>query len=474
MPRASEPPIVSDVAAFIRRRGLMPPGARVAAAVSGGSDSVALFKLLLALEPVLDITVAGLIHVNHQLRGLDAEADEQFCRTLAAVEGKPVHVERVEVRRTSSAGQRQSPEDAAREARYAALDRGAAQLGAELVALGHTEDDQAETVLFRLLRGAGPDGLAGIPDRRGRYVRPLLETRRSTLRAWLTARGQPWVEDATNADRSVPRNAIRHDVLPAASRIMPRASSVLARHAAIARDDAEWVASVVNPVVARLVHQESGRVLVDAALLAEPVAVQRRAALAALRLSGARHPGFDEVEAVRALLGSQDGARDLPGGLRANRTGPGVVLILRGVGTVLLPDYRYMLRVPGEVEVPEASALVAAAPKLTLGVGGAASIEIDVDGASLGDALVVRNWRPGDLIRPAGLGGRKKLQDVFVDAKVPRPERRRLPLLADSEGRVLWVPGLALDERLRVTSGTKAVVVLRLTRKQAQPVGGPE
>ena len=104
-------------------------------------------------------------------------------------------------------------------------------------------------------------------------------------------------------------------------------------------------------------------------------------------------------------------------------------------------------------------------PKVAGGSGFAAPCEVDVDGASLGGALVVRNWQPGDLIRPAGLGGRKKLQDVFVDAKVPRPERRQLPLLADTEGRVLWVPGLAIDERLRVTSGTKAVVVLRLTRK---------
>src|SRR3954469_20796806 len=185
MPREPESPIVSAVAAFVRRRGLLPPGARVAAAVSGGSDSVALLRALLALEPWLGVTCVGVIHVNHQLRGADAEADERFCRTLAQAQERPVHVERVDVRRTSSDGRRQSPEEAARHARYAALDRGASALGADRVALGHTEDDQAETVLFRLLRGAGPDGLAGIPDRRGRYVRPLLETRRSDLREWL-------------------------------------------------------------------------------------------------------------------------------------------------------------------------------------------------------------------------------------------------------------------------------------------------
>jgi tRNA(Ile)-lysidine synthase len=446
----------------------------VAAAVSGGSDSVALFRILLGLEAPLEYSMVGLIHVNHQLRGADAEADEAFCRRLAASHGRPIHVERVDVRREGEDGRRRSPEEAAREARYAALERGAAALGADLVALGHTEDDQAETVVLRLLRGAGPDGLGGIPDRRGPFVRPLLETNRAALRTWLQEIGQGWVEDASNANRSIPRNAVRHEVLPAMALVAPETASILARHAAIAREEAEWLGALVNPVVARLVHPVDDGVLVDAAVLEEPVAVQRRVLLTALRHAGARQPGFDDVEGVRLLTLSRGGRRELPGGLCANRIPAGVVLLHRGVGTVPAEDYRYMLRVPGRVEVPEASALLEVVPKREPGGATASGIEIDVDAAPLGDGVAVRNWRPGDLIRPAGLGGRKKLQDVFVDAKVPRPERHRLPLLVDAQDRVLWVPGLVLDERLRVTSGTKAVVVLRLTRHQAEPVGGPE
>jgi tRNA(Ile)-lysidine synthase len=258
------------------------------------------------------------------------------------------------------------------------------------------------------------------------------------------------------------------------SLVAPDAAPTLARHAAIAREEAEWLGALVNPVVARLVHPVDDGVLVDAAILKEPVAVQRRVLLSALRQAGTRQPGFDDVEGVRVLAGARAGSRELPGGLCANRIPAGVVLIHRGVGTVPAEDYRYMLKVPGRVAVPEASAWLEAVPKREAGAATPSGIEIDVDAAPLADGVSVRNWRPGDLIRPVGLGGRKKLQDVFVDAKVPRPERHRLPLLVDARDRVLWVPGLVLDERLRVTSGTKAVVVLRLTRNQAQPVGGPE
>jgi tRNA(Ile)-lysidine synthase len=461
----------------------------VAVAVSGGSDSVALFRILLELESTLEFAVAGVIHVNHQLRGVEADRDEQFCRTLARSHGRAVHVERVAVVRAGEDGRRRSPEDAARHARYAALERGATALAAPVVALGHTEDDQAETVVLRLLRGTGPDGLAAIPARRVSvnppgdagtaaapviFVRPLLQTSRASLRAWLHDIGQDWVEDASNANQWIPRNAVRHAVMPAMSAVSPAAASTLARHAAIASDEAEWLESLVNPVVARLVHQKDGRIHVERGLADEPVALQRRVVLAALRQCGARQPGFEDVEAVRGLVASQEGARELPGGLRANRIPSGVVLTIEGVGTVSPADYRYMLRVPGGVEVPEASAHIEVVPNRAP-VPSPFAIEVEVDAAVLARGVTVRNWRPGDAVRPAGLnGGRKKLQDLFVDAKVPRQERHRLPLLVDEEDRVLWVPGLAMDARLKVTGGTKAVVVLRLTRNPALPVGGLE
>jgi tRNA(Ile)-lysidine synthase len=469
------PVLAAAVGRFARTTALCPAGSRVAVAVSGGSDSVALLCLLLELERDLGIDVAGLIHVNHQLRGQASEDDERFCRALAAASGRPIHVERVEVRRPEGPSRR-SPEDAAREARYEALNRGRRVLAADLVALGHTRDDQAETVLLRLLRGSGPDGLGGIPPRRGAFVRPLLETGRGDLRRFLEEAGQAWVEDVTNEDRAVPRNVVRHELLPGLERVVPHAAVVLARLAGIARDEADWLSGLVNPAVDRFVHQDGGSTLVRRPLTAEATALQRRVVLAALRRAGVRQPGADEVEAVRAMLVGSEGGRDLSGGVRANRIPAGVVLTNRGVPHhVGHPAYRYSLRVPGVVAVPEASAVIGAFDQRHApGAAPAGAIQVEVDGEALGLSVIVRNWQPGDLIRPAGLGGRKKLQDVFVDGKVPREARVRLPLVAEADGRVLWVPGLALDERVRVTSGTRAVVVLRLTKAQALPVGGPE
>jgi tRNA(Ile)-lysidine synthase len=172
----------------IRRYDLLPGGTRVAVAVSGGGDSVALLSLLLALAPRGGFTVAGLIHVNHQLRGADSERDDEFCRALARRLGLPAHVERVQVRGSAAADGR-SVEDAARVRRYEALERGRQALGADRVAVGHTRDDQAETVLLKLVRGAGLRGLAGIYPRHGSIVRPLFDVGRQQVRAWLTDNG---------------------------------------------------------------------------------------------------------------------------------------------------------------------------------------------------------------------------------------------------------------------------------------------
>lgn len=463
--------LLDRVARAVRRHDLLPAGSRVAASVSGGSDSVALLVALRDLEGTFGIRLAGLIHVNHGLRGVASDADEQFCRDLAARLSLPIHVETVSVERVVD-GDRLSPEEAARRARYLALERGRVALAADRVALGHTRDDQAETVLLRLMRGAGLDGLGGIPPRRDHFVRPLLDLGREELRAFLISRGQPWVEDATNADPAVPRNYVRSSVLPVLEAQAPRLSEALARQAEIARDEATWVAGLVNQALPRFVQPVRDGTRIDAALAAEPLGLQRRILLAALRQAGVRQPGLDEVEAVRGLLGTGPAARDLPGRVRANRIGAAVVLTAGAVRYVEQPPaFRYALPVPGEVVVAEAGATVTAAPcGQSSGPPPAGTLRVEVNDEVTAGGLFVRSWQPGDRIRPAGLGGGKKLQDVFVDRKVPRARRARLPLVVDADDRILWVPGLVLDERAAVTSRTKAVVVLKLTEQ----VGGPE
>ena len=197
--------LIDGVWRAIRRYDLLPGGTRVAVAVSGGADSVALLHLLLrARARAAGSKSPGLVHVNHQLRGRDADRDEAFCRALAAQLDVPAHVERVGVRQAAAAEGR-SIEDAARRRRYAALEEAAQALGADRVAVGHTRDDQAETVLLKLLRGAGPRGLAGIYPQNGAIVRPLFDVRRQQLRTWLADNGIGHVEDASQRRTSPTR-----------------------------------------------------------------------------------------------------------------------------------------------------------------------------------------------------------------------------------------------------------------------------
>jgi tRNA(Ile)-lysidine synthase len=450
----------------IRRYDLLPRGTRVAVAVSGGGDSVALLSLLLHLAPRGGFSVAGLIHVNHQLRGLASDRDEAFCRALAQRLDLPVHIERVDVGRAAAAAHR-SIEDAGRRARYDALERGRSALGADRVAVGHTRDDQAETVLLKLLRGAGPRGLGGIYPRRGRIVRPLLDVGRAQLRAWSADNGITHVEDASNEDVSNPRNLLRHEVLPALERwVGSSVPAALARTAEIARGDEELLDGLMLALFARVVRQDPQGLCIDGAeTAAAPLALKRRLLREALRRAGVPEPGFLDVEALRSMLEDDAPGVDFAGHVRGDRNGRDVVLSLRTTAD-RVPPFRYTLPVPGSVWIAEAGATVEAA-KFESGVfvqpstsDGAMAIVAE---SLLTGRLFVRSWRDGDALRPVGLGGTKKLQDLFVDRKVPRAARHRLPLVVDERDRVVWVPGHALNEVYQASAGGNAVVVLKLT-----------
>ena len=204
--------LLQRVRRTIERHELCPSGSRVLIGLSGGSDSVALVFLLRELAENGGFSIAGVAHFNHQLRP-SAGRDEAFCRELADRLHLRIVVESADVKGYAR-GRNLSVEDAARRIRYDFLERSADALGANRIAVGHTQDDQAETFLLKLMRGAGMTGLAGIYPRRGRVIRPLLDASRAELRSHLSERGERWIEDETNADLDNPRNRIRHVVLP--------------------------------------------------------------------------------------------------------------------------------------------------------------------------------------------------------------------------------------------------------------------
>lgn len=314
------------IRAATRRHRLVGAGDRIVIGLSGGADSVTLSLLLPGVARELGAAVVALAHLNHQLRPT-ADEDERFCRELAARLDLPIETASADVRGLARE-RRTSLEGAGRIARYAFLRRVAARYDAQRIAVAHTRNDQAETVLLRLFRGAGPVGLAAIFPRAGPVIRPLLDVRRADIEAYLAAAGVAFCEDPTNRDVTIPRNRVRHELLPYLARHFGHGGDgivdVLARQATIARDDADWLEQAATETARALVLEEGARSSLDiAALMALPPALARRVVRAALaRAAGRRFLGFDHVEAVLALAETAPpGAEtiDLPG-QRVKRT----------------------------------------------------------------------------------------------------------------------------------------------------------
>jgi tRNA(Ile)-lysidine synthase len=459
------PDLPARVGRFAARHQLWRDGAPVVAAVSGGADSVALLHVLLALERQGGCRLAAVAHLNHHVRATECDRDEAFVRALAARLGVPLDVGAVDVP-SLGAARGWSIEVAGRHARHAFLEEVRRQRGAEVVAAAHTADDQAETVLLRLVRGAGPAGLRGMLPRRGLVVRPLLNERRATLRRWLGRLGETWQEDSTNADLRNPRNRVRHALLPLlAQQYAPAIVEVLGRTADIAREDEAFLAALTTQAAAGVLMDSAEGLRIDAtALAALPAALQRRVARRALETVGQpRAYGLREALAVVEACQGGQASIDLPG-VRMERIGPGAVLLIRGATTrPVQPAWPLRtLVVPGTVALPDAGGrIVATGPLPVEEAPPPTPVRAVFDGALAGARLAVRNRRPGDRLRPRGLGGRsKKLQDVLVDRKVPRTERDAVPLVVDAEGRILWVARHVPAEEFRVTAASTSVVVL--------------
>ena len=449
----------------IKRHVLCRPGANVLVALSGGSDSVALLWLMLELAEGGEINVAVAAHFNHRLRSM-ATRDEEFCRELTTRAGVNLIIGSSDVRKLAQV-KRLSIEDAARRARYNFLARTAAEFSIDCVTTGHTQDDQAETLLLKIVRGAGLTGLGGIYPVRGRYIRPLLDVTREELQEYLRARGERWMDDESNQDLTNPRNRMRHVTLPfleQASGMSIRAH--LSRTAILAGEDAILLDRLATDQLRELGHRNTSGVDFDSRLMrAMPVSICRRVLLGAMRSQSVREIGFDHVEAALDVLWGRSRASQTPGG-RWELLEEKLFLVQKPKTSKASP-FSYTLKIPGEVDVPEGSCRITA-ERLDLSQTSSfleqRLLENTLVISSEVKELVVRSRRPGDRLVLPGGRGRKKVQDLFVDAKVPRPVRDNIPVVATSDGRIVWIPehGISADFELSEFQG--GMILLKFRR----------
>jgi tRNA(Ile)-lysidine synthase len=455
---------------FIERHGALRPGERVLLAVSGGGDSTAMMLILarLAAESGWLLAVA---HFDHRLRGLeDAAADREFVSELASFMGLPFVQGAGDVaRRARSRGE--SVEQAARVLRYRFLARQAKAAGATVVATGHTLDDQAETLLLHLVRGSGLDGLAGMRPRSAwpvgagpEVVRPLLALRREETARYCREMGVTPREDATNELLIATRNRVRHEVLPALRALNPRVDEALARLADAAYEDARALEAQAVEALGGLARTRAGHISLDLEeLRGLGPAVRGRV----LRLALTRILGSDvdieavHIDALNRLVTSRPGRASLARGVLAVRDSRTLTL-RRGEPEAALEIPETPLVVPGVTEVGGWRFEVEFTNSLETGKRRTAfDVCLAMDAVSGG--LSVRSRRPGDRMRPVGMGGTKKLQDIMVDAKVPRAERAAVPLIVTQSG-IAWVVGLCLDEGVAAAGGIAEVLRVRARR----------
>jgi tRNA(Ile)-lysidine synthase len=470
--------VIDQVRQYVRRQRLLQPGDRVAVAVSAGADSVALLRILLELRPELGI-VLSVAHFHHGIRGAEADSDQQFVRELAEGFGLELHTGAGDVPAHARA-KKSSLETAAREMRHQWFAQLVSEGRADKIATAHTLDDQAETVLMRLLRGTGSLGLAGIfPVQEQRnLVRPLLEVTRREVEIYLTGIGQFWREDSTNQDLSHTRNRIRHELLPSLERdFNPAIRHTLADLGEVARAEAEYWNKEAASLLPRLLRpgkpSRSGRTasreaantmaLDLAALAGLPMALQRQI----LHQVG-RHLGvtleFTHIQQLTELILEKPGNRRvvLPGGLMAARSFRELRFSpAREPGAC--PDYQYSLQVPGQVEVPELGTVVRArlvsAEEQRLQGYNAASL---LDGGLLATELTVRNWRAGDRFFPAKTRSPKKLKELLQRGRLGQQlslaQRKAWPVV-ESSGQIVWVRGWAVPEAFAVHAARDGVLI---------------
>jgi tRNA(Ile)-lysidine synthase len=440
--------LATQVRETIQKQHMLAPHDRVLVGVSGGADSVCLTLVLKELG--YELAVA---HVNHGLRGPASDDDEKFAATLAARLGLKFFTRRVLLigGNIEAAGR-----DARKEYFYELVQ----QHGFTKIAVAHTRNDRVETFLLNLLRGAGSAGLASMPAVSGTTIRPLIETNRQVVEAYLAEQNQIWQTDASNLDLGFARNRLRHVVIPqVASEFNPNLIETLSRTVEILEGEDAWMRALSEDWLTRNGTKRQDQFVLEVGRLqAAPVAMVRRVLRTALQQAGSAlcDVTFDQIEGMRALLaeGKSGKVVEIPGGMEVAREFDSLVVRRKRPAPT---DYEYKLKIPGSVHIPELGKLFTAE---IIGSEGREAVghKVFVDGDSIGPYVRIRNWKPGDYYRPVGLPA-GKLKKLFQRARIPRSHRTSWPVVvADSS--IIWVASFPVSREFAPRGRSQKIVAI--------------
>jgi len=424
------------------------PGDRVLVGVSGGADSVCLALVLTELRYQL-----GIAHVNHGLRGAASDDDAAFTATLAQRLGLIFFTRRVLLIGGNI-------EAAGRDARKDFFNEVANERGFTKIALAHTRNDRVETFLLNLLRGAGSAGLVSMPPVFGTTIRPLIETSREEVEAYLREQNQPWRTDDSNFDLEFARNRLRHAAIPnLSSEFNPNLVKTLSRTIEILEQEDAWMRTIAEDWLSKHgTKQQEDFVIAAADLRAAPVALVRRALRDALRQAGSelRDVSFDRIEDVRTLLEDRKSGKivEIPGGIEVAREFNR--LVFRRKLTVRA-DYEYQLKIPGSIHIPELGK-VFRAEIVDSEWCETPGHRVFVDGDSIGSCVKIRNWKPGDYYRPVGLPA-GKLKKLFQRARIPRSHRTSWPVVV-ADSTIIWVASFPVSREFAPRGRSQKIVAI--------------
>jgi tRNA(Ile)-lysidine synthase len=463
--------MIEQVAKTITRYSMFQPDQRVGVAVSGGADSVCLLHVLRELAPRWNLRLT-VLHLDHKLRGEESRQDAAFVRDLAAALDLPFELQETDVaalcRETGD-----NLEQAARAVRLEFFKRLTQAGTVDRIAAGHTRSDQAETVLFRFLRGSGTAGLAGIrPVTDDGIVRPLLEIDRPEIERYLRERGIAWRNDSTNASTAFARNRIRHELLPQLTRDWnPAMAETLAHTADWAQaEEAYWESELAHLAPAHLSFEPPAVLVQVDPLAALPLAVARRLIRRAIELAKGdlRGVGFEHLAGVLELAASAEGHGRLQiPGLDVFRSFGWLRIAPPGVGNLDNRNYRLPLPVPGAVQLPGQKSMVHTELFENTNVTETSEDVYNgcvgcLDWNRISGSLEVRNWRPGDQYQPVGHSGAEKIKVLFHQARVPLWERRHWPVVTMGDA-ILWARRFGPAAGFAANPGTSPVLGIRET-----------